>query len=254
VARRKAAAPEAPAAPTEAEALSIVENDRSSRPSDLTSQGAQAPQKRSWRDLLPIHPAADLFPLMAPDELRSLGEDIARNGLQSPIKLYGAEPVLLDGRNRLDAMELVGINFQLWRNTLLWNLKPCSTEYSGDDPYGFVVSANIHRRHLTAEKKRELIAELIKADPTKSNRQIADQVKVSHPHVGKVRAELEKSGDVETVTTSTDTKGRKQPAHRHRRERQAAPNAAASMATEPKPVANDCDAQETADRRKAEAQ
>ena len=23
----------------------------------------------SWRDVLPIHPAADLFPLMSPDEL-----------------------------------------------------------------------------------------------------------------------------------------------------------------------------------------
>jgi hypothetical protein len=27
-----------------------------------------------WRDHLPIYPAADLFPLMDPDELRALGE------------------------------------------------------------------------------------------------------------------------------------------------------------------------------------
>jgi hypothetical protein len=37
-------------------------------------------------------------------------------------------------------------------------------------------------------------------------------VGASHPHIAKVREELEKSGDVETVTTSIDTKGRKQPA------------------------------------------
>src|SRR5262249_13119412 len=34
----------------------------------------------------------------------------------------------------------------------------------------------------------------------------------SHPHVAKVRKKLEQAGDVETVTTSIDTKGRKQPA------------------------------------------
>ena len=31
---------------------------------------------KRWRDVLQIHPAAELFPLMTPDELRALGEDI----------------------------------------------------------------------------------------------------------------------------------------------------------------------------------
>src|SRR5262245_56294019 len=64
----------------------------------------------TWRDILPIHPAAELFPLMSPDELRELGEDIVKNGLTSPIVLWQGDrksPVcLLDGRNRLDALEL----------------------------------------------------------------------------------------------------------------------------------------------------
>jgi hypothetical protein len=29
-----------------------------------------------------------------------------------------------------------------------------------------VISANIHRRHLTAEQKHEIIAKLLKADPS----------------------------------------------------------------------------------------
>jgi hypothetical protein len=71
------------------------------------------------------------------------------------------------------------------------------------------------RRHLTAEQKFERTAKAIRTNPEKSNRQIAAQVKVaSHPYVAKVRAELEKAGDVETVSTSIDTKGRKQPAKR----------------------------------------
>ena len=44
-------------------------------------------------------------------------------------------------------------------------------------------------------------------------------VGASHPHIGKVRAELESTGDVETVTTSIDTKGRKQPIKKKRRDR-----------------------------------
>src|SRR6516164_4172032 len=71
----------------------------------------QKPAASSWRDVLPIHPAAELFPLMTPDELRSLGEDILKNGMTSPIVLWEADEktpaVLLDGRNRLDAIELV---------------------------------------------------------------------------------------------------------------------------------------------------
>src|SRR5215813_9299133 len=40
----------------------------------------------TWRDHLPVHPAADLFPLMSEPELRELGEDIKKNGgLISPI-------------------------------------------------------------------------------------------------------------------------------------------------------------------------
>jgi hypothetical protein len=42
---------------------------------------------KSWRDVLPVHPAADLFPMMSPDELKVLGEDIKRNGLEVPIVL-----------------------------------------------------------------------------------------------------------------------------------------------------------------------
>src|SRR5262249_56347947 len=103
-------------------------------------------------------------------------------------------------------------------------IEPTFTTYTGDDPVAYVISANIHRRHLTAEQKRDLIAELIKAQPEKSNRQIAKATGVSHPHVAKVRGELEKTGDVETVTTSIDSKGRKQSARKkHRRDRGVSP-------------------------------
>jgi len=69
---------------------------------------------------------------------------------------------------------------------------------------------------------------------------VAKTVGVSHPHVAAVRAELEKSGDVETVTTSIDTKGRAQPArkaakkHRETEDRKRVRMTAAKDANPPK--------------------
>jgi hypothetical protein len=68
---------------------------------------------KSWRDVIKVHAAADMFPLLGADELRALGEDIKKNGCKVPIALWteapGSEKFLLDGRNRLDAMEAVGL-------------------------------------------------------------------------------------------------------------------------------------------------
>lgn len=188
----------------------------------------------SWRDVLKIHPAAELFPLMPPDELKKLGADIKKNGLRMPT-VWWRDPstdqlYLLDGRNRLDAMEAAGRNVIVGgtpgqdvtdlRGVLLnsdywYVLPPCGPRGQGyPDPYAYVISANIHRRHLTAEQKRELIAKLLKATPGKSDRQIAETVKASPTFVGKVRAEKEAAGDVSTVDTRTDRRGRAQPAHK----------------------------------------
>ena len=146
-----------------------------------------------------FHPLADIFPLLEGDEFEALSADIKRNGLHEPIILLDDQ--ILDGRNRYRACIAAGV-------------EPTYRAFQGDDPAAFVISANIRRRHLTLEQKRELIEKLLEAEPTKSNRQVAKTVGVSHPHVAKVRDELEKAGDVETVTTSIDTKGRQQPSKR----------------------------------------
>ena len=81
-----------------------------------------------------------------------------------------------------------------------------------DDPHGFVVAVNIRRRHLTAEQKHDLVKKLIKADPAKSDRQIAKLVDASPTTVGTDRKALEATGDVSKLDTRTDSKGRHQPA------------------------------------------
>jgi len=176
----------------------------------------------SWRDVLPIHPAAELFPPMAPDELRALAHDIKQNGLREPVSVVedrSGKNVLIDGRNRLDALELLddAERFNL-DNYIIFEKFPADIDITAR-----VVSLNLHRRHLTVEQKRDLIAKLIKAQPEKSNRQVAKTVKASPTTVGTVRTEMETKGEVSKLDTRTDANGIKQPARKRptdkRRER-----------------------------------
>ena len=124
---------------------------------------------KSWRDALAIHSAAEMFPMISAEELKVLGADIRKNGQRVAITVWKAQkhsrPVLLDGRNRLDAMEAVGIEIRV--DHLGTDLNPSVklfkhmppdgmwwpieiTELSGGDPDAYVISTNLHRRHLDA--------------------------------------------------------------------------------------------------------
>jgi hypothetical protein len=92
-----------------------------------------------------VHPVADLFPMLANDELAELAEDIKQRGLLHPIVLDG-EGRVLDGRNRLAACELIGI-------------EPTFTTYEGDDPDGYALAVNVQRRNLTKGQRAMLIVD-----------------------------------------------------------------------------------------------
>lgn len=89
-----------------------------------------------------------LFPMMSEKELGELADDIAANGLIEPVVLYHGE--VLDGRNRLAACELAGV-------------EPHFAEVDGNvpSPTIYVLSKNLHRRHLTQSQKGAIAAEAI---------------------------------------------------------------------------------------------
>jgi hypothetical protein len=154
---------------------------------------------------LAFHPLADIFPLMEGAELAALVSDITANGLIEPITVL--DGMILDGRNRYHAC-------------IAAQVEPAFTPFSGDDPVAYVVSANLHRRHLTQEQKRDLIANLVKAQPEKSDRQIAKAAKCDHKTVGAARSALEATGEIPQLreTTGADGKSRKRTKRKVARE------------------------------------
>jgi ParB-like chromosome segregation protein Spo0J len=89
-----------------------------------------------------FHPIANLFPLMEGEQFDALLHDIRANGLRQSIVEF--EGLILDGRNRIRACDQVGV-------------APSFVTFQGSDPVSFVLSANLHRRHLN-ESQRAMIA------------------------------------------------------------------------------------------------
>ena len=93
----------------------------------------------------PAHPLADMFPMIPEAERKLLADDIVTFGQRDPIILL--DGMVLDGRNRQWACVFADV-------------EPIYEQYAGDDPLNFVLSKNLHRRHLT-ESQRALIAAAI---------------------------------------------------------------------------------------------
>lgn len=75
---------------------------------------------------------------MPEDDIAQLSEDIAKHGQREPGVMF--EGKVLDGWHRYRACYLAGVEFR-------------SVEFGGEDPVAFVLSQNLHRRHLTAMQR-----------------------------------------------------------------------------------------------------
>jgi ParB-like chromosome segregation protein Spo0J len=100
------------------------------------------------------HPLAELFPRMSDEELEALAEDIAEHGMREPIVLDSQDRIL-DGRNRYRGWLLRAADH---RDRTPLRTRPFGSEPGdGTDELAFVISANLHRRHLS-ESQRAMVA------------------------------------------------------------------------------------------------
>ncbi len=106
--------------------------------------------------MLEFHPLANLFPLIEGRDFEELVADVKANRLREPIMMY--EGKILDGRNRYragresglidDEDEVIGAHFVAF-----------DTRLQGD-PLTWVLSKNLHRRHLSENQRVMIAAEI----------------------------------------------------------------------------------------------
>ena len=116
----------------------------------------------TWRERFRVHPAAAVFPMLDDAELETLGADIKLNGLKVPIVFWRAgdeQFLLVDGRNRFEAMERAGIELPLDRFGLPDKYRgACVCKVSSrKDPLPLIIALNVHRRHLSKQQQADLI-------------------------------------------------------------------------------------------------
>lgn len=101
---------------------------------------------------LEAHPLAAVFPMMRDDELDRLASDIRENGLREKIVLH--ELSVLDGRNRLAACRRADV-------------EPEFIDWDGEgSALAFVVSRNLHRRHLDESQRGHVAARIAELSGT----------------------------------------------------------------------------------------
>lgn len=116
-------------------------------------QEFEAPDRPVIDQQVGVHPFAAQFPMMSENDLADLAADLKVNGQRYKI-IRDKDDQILDGRNRLRACEIAGIEPQFER-------------YDGDDPISFIWSSNGARRHLT---KGQLAMVAAKAYPDPERR------------------------------------------------------------------------------------
>lgn len=90
-----------------------------------------------------LHPLCTLFPRLSGAEFDALREDIKLNGLRQPIVLH--EGMILDGGNRYRACLDAGV-------------EPIFEQFDGGNLVSFVLSANLHRRHMSPGQQAAIVA------------------------------------------------------------------------------------------------
>jgi hypothetical protein len=92
---------------------------------------------------------------MTSDEYETLVSDIKEHGLREPIWLF--EGQVLDGRHRYVAC-------------LDLHIEPRTRTYRGNNPLGFVLSQNLHRRHLSESQRGMIAAKMATLPPHRPNK------------------------------------------------------------------------------------
>ena len=142
-----------------------------------------------------------VMPPLTDDEFDALLLDISENGITVPV-VYDQHGRLIDGHHRVEIARRLRIDVpQVVREVA-----------NAQEARSIAYALNLHRRHLSREQKRDLLAASIKADPGLSDRQHGERAGTDHKTAGSVRAELEATGEIPQLSDRCGADGRTWPA------------------------------------------
>lgn len=204
------------------------------------------------REPLQAHPVADLFPLMEGSVYIALLEDMRQHGQREPVVLH-PDGRILDGRNRYRACQEIGLPL----STITWD--------GNGTELNFVLSLNLHRRHLD-ESQRAMVAAKVanlkdgqqaaSIEAAVTQPEAAEMLNVSRASVQRARKILEKGSPeliagVEQGRVTVSAAARKCATHRSRKSHSAAQKAYNEFAAAAERMYKE--AKETAERAYQEA-
>ena len=127
-----------------------------------------------------IHPLAEIFPSIEGPAFDALVKDIEARDQQEHAWIY--ESKILDGKNRYEACKKLGRELKVHF-------------YTGDDPVGFVLSANLHRRQLDTSQRAMVAAGLanLKVGTNRFTKKVGPSIEVAAQLLNVGRASVERA-------------------------------------------------------------
>jgi N6-adenosine-specific RNA methylase IME4 len=138
------------------------------------------------------HEFANLFPLLQGKEFDALKDDISENGLLEAIWLHPGDESIIDGRNR-------------HRACIETETQPHFRAWGGEGSLvAFIISMNLHRRHLTSGQRAAIAVEVLPMLETeaKERQRRGGQEKVVQKFVGPTHAGLAAQQAAELLNTN----------------------------------------------------
>lgn len=121
------------------------------------------------KESIPFHRFSGIFPLSVGEEFDAIVEDIRAHGLREAIWVHPQDGSILDGRTR-------------YRACLAADVEPKFRTWTGSgSALAFVISVNLHRRHLNASQRACLALEILPLLEEEARQRLVTSTGGEHP-------------------------------------------------------------------------
>jgi DNA modification methylase len=144
------------------------------------------------------------LPPLSYEEFTALRDNIAVNGVLIPILVDSDGPrrKIIDGNFRKQIANELGYDCP----------EIVQAGLDEDEKRALARALNLARRQLSADQKRQLIADQLRETPDKSLRWVAKMLGVHHTTVGTVRGEMQSTGELASCPRTLGADGKYRPA------------------------------------------